>query len=493
MYKGLKMQYVIKSVPSNDTKALENLLNEMSNQGWDLYSMHEVENDEGFQYNCIFATEASGEEGIKEDEDVVNIMTFKSQMEKMLSSGFSPYESCKEIQQKIQEQRKKINKIKTQLEAQSESPVSKNRKHLNDDMSKAIKELDSLRQELIKIISPESMYSKISQEKLSIHLSEEIIDLVNPDMGAELISETVKIRQKFADELGYIVPKIMFEDDDTLNAYEFNIKIRGIEVIRSVVYPDYLMFYEKDLNLTKKPKDAITTIDETTGEKVLWIEKKKTKDFWQNGLNACEVIAKILEWIVIKNIDELLDYTDVNHYIDIVSEKNMFLIENIIPDFVSVAELKYILSNLLREKVPIKDIVYVFEKINDFSDEASKEDLYYNIRLSLSRFISESVSNKEGIIQAFDLSEKTSQKLFSEIKTEDSIVRVDGNKLEKISKAILKKAKQYNFGLENITIMVPLEVRHMFFMILSKFITNIKVIAKEEISSDYTLEIIDEV
>ncbi len=80
-------------------------------------------------------------------------------MEKMLSSSASAYDSCKEIQDKIKEQRKKIVKIKTQLEAQSEAPISKNRKSLNDEMSNALKKLDELRQNLMKTISPEAMYS----------------------------------------------------------------------------------------------------------------------------------------------------------------------------------------------------------------------------------------------------------------------------------------------------------------------------------------------
>lgn len=492
MYKGVRMQYIIKSVPSDNTKALEDLLNEMSAQGWDLYSMHEVEADEGYQYNCIFASENTSEAETEED-DVVNITTFKSQMEKMLSSTLSPYESCKELQDKIKEQRKKITKIKTQLEAQSEAPVSKNRKDLNDQISKGLRELDDLRQRLIKTISPESMYSKIRQEKLSISLSEEILDLVNPDTGAILISETVKIRQKLAEDLGYVIPKIIFEDDDKLNAYEFSIKIRGLEAINSFVYPNYLMFFEEDLNLDKKQKNAIYAVDEITDKEIVWIEEKKTKDFWQNGLKPAEFIARLLEFVVIKNIDELLDYSDINHYIEIVGESNMFLIENIIPDFVSVAELRYILANLLREEISIKDIVYIFEKINDFSEEASKEDLLDKIRLSLSRYISKKISGDSGIIQAFELSEKTYKNIFSKVKSEDNIVRIEGGKVEKIAKAILKKAKAYNLNINNFVVLTPIEVRHMFFMIMSQFIGNLKVIAKEEVSNDYTIEILDEI
>lgn len=492
MYKGIKMRYVIKAVPSDNPKELENLLNEMSQAGWDLYSMHEVEADEGYQYNCIFATEDEDSKDI-EEEEVVNITTFKSQMEKMLSSTLSPYDSCKELQEKIKEQRKKIAKIKTQLEAQSEAPVSKNRKDLNEEISKGLKELDALRGALIRTISPDLMYSQVHQEKLSIHLSEEALDLVNPDTGGVLIAETVKIRQKLAQELGYVIPKIVFEDDDKLNAYEFSIKVRGIEVVNSFVYPGYLMFFADELTLDKKQKGAIYSTDVISGKKVVWLEEKKTKGFWQNGIKPSEFIARLLEYVVIKHVDDLLDYADINQYMDIVGEKNMFLIENIIPDFVSVAELRYILANLIREEISIKDIIFVFEKINDFAEESSKEDLLDKIRLALSRYISKKVSNSEGVIQGFELSEKTYKNLFAKVKTDDSIIRIEGAKAEKFAKSVLKKAKANNLDLSNLVLFAPLEIRHMFFMVLSQFIPNAKVIAKEEIANDYTLEIIDEV
>lgn len=495
MYKGIRMKYVIKSVPSDDIKALEALLNEMSAAGWDLYSMQEVEaEDEGYQYNCIFATDSSAsEEGVDEEKDVVNIKTFKSQMEKMLSSTFSPYESCKEIQEKIKEQRDKIAKIKTQLEAQEDAPVSKSRKNLNDEMSNALKQLDELRQNLIKTISPESMYSEIGQQKLAIELSEELLDLVSPDLGGVLISETVKSRQKLVEELGYVIPKIMFEDDDKLNPYEFSIRVRGLDVLTSLVYPGYLMFFTEDLKSTKKIKEAIYTFDDITGRDVVWIEEKKTKNFWENGLTPAQYISRLLEWAVVKNIEEIFDYEDVNHYIEIVTKKNSFLIENIIPDFVTVSELRYILLNLLREEVSIKDIVYIFEKINDFSDESSKEDLLDKIRLALSKYISKKLLNGAEAIQGFELSEATYKKLFEKVETEDNIVRIEGKKVEKIAKAILKKAQAHNIDVNSIVVFSPLENRHMLFMVLSQFISSIKVVAREEIANEHTVEILDEI
>lgn len=488
------MRYTIKSVSTDDTQGLENLLNEMAEQGWDLYSMHEAEtDDDNYNFNCIFVSDKATKEFEDDEDDVVNISNFKSQMEKMLSSDLTPYDSCREIQAKIQDQRAKINKIKMNLEAHSETPVTKNRQKLNDEMSDALRELDILRQNLVKTISPDLMYSKIRQEKLSVHLSEEILDLVNPDCGAILVSETVKLRQKVTDELGYVIPKIIFKDDDDLNSFEFNVKVRGLEILRASVYPGYRMFFEDELNLTRKKKDAIYAVDAISGRQLIWLQEDKIKDFWEKGMTPSDAICRLIEYVVVTNIEDLFDYADVNKYMEIVGDKNMFLIENIIPDFVSVAELRYILVNLLREKISIKDIVFIFEKINDFSDEETKEDLLDKLRLSLGKFITAQIADDDGIVQAFGLSDKTYASLFSKINTQDMIVKIEGKKIEKIAKSLLKSAKTFDMNVDDLKLIVPVEVRHMAFMILSQFIPNITVVAREELSNDCKIDLLEEI
>ena len=101
--KSTRMQYCIKSVPSDDTYKMESLLNEMSSEGWELYTMHEVEGDEGFNYNCIFVKEA---EIAQEDEDDEEIeFGYKSQMQKIISAQNEPFEKCLDIQTKIKDKR----------------------------------------------------------------------------------------------------------------------------------------------------------------------------------------------------------------------------------------------------------------------------------------------------------------------------------------------------------------------------------------------------
>ncbi len=484
-----KMQYIIKTCSGDNMQELQNLLNEMSMNGWELYSMNEVETDEGIKFNCIFMCETKNEEDTS-SSDIINISTFKSQMEKMLSPKLSPYENCLDIQSKIKNQQNKITKIKKELE--KEAPASVNRKRLNDKISANLKELDELKAKLAKATSPDVMYEKLYEEKLSIHLSDELVEyLENDDNETQetLLAETVKSRLKLTEELGYVIPKIVFQDDENLNPYEFAIRIRGLDIFRACVYPNYTMYFDKDLNLKTKIKNSIYDTDFITGEKVIWIEKTKTKDFWEKGLTGAEYIARALEYIAIKYVDELMEYSDVEKYIDIVSKRNEFLVENLIPDFISISDLKFILTSLVREKVSIKDITYIFEKMNDFAEDCTKSDLLKKVRLSISRRICAQYANEEGIIPLFEISENTIEAFMPNFEEdEDFIIKIDGEYAEKLAQKIIKKSKQ--LGIEEPKILVPMELRHLFFTLLSNYMNNIVVLTREEIGCNYGIEII---
>lgn len=492
MFKNNRMQYIIRTCSSENVQELQNLLNEMSMNGWELYSMNEVEGDDGYVFNCIFMSEAKSESGI-EDGDEINISTFKSQMEKMLSPKLSPYENCVEIQSKIKLQQEEISKIKKELEG--EAPASLIRKKLNDKISAGLKELDELKASLAKATSPDVMYSRLHDEKFSVNLSEELLDYVNSDSANDeetLLAATVKTRLKLTDELGYVIPKIIFKDDETLNPYEFSIKIRSFEACRGMVYPDHTMFFADKIHLDKKPKNSVYDVDAVTGEKIVWLNRKDTKDFWERGLSGAEYIARVIEYAAVKYVDELLDYCDVEKYIQVVENSNSFLVENIIPDVISVADLRYILTSLIRERVSVKNIVYVFEKINDYAVDSPKSDLIKRIRLSLGRQICKRYANNDGVISAFEISDKTLETFGPDTDEDDDyIVRIDSNFAEKLAGKILKKAKQ--FEIKSPKLIVPLEYRHLFFTLLSNYLSDITVLAREEIGCNYTIDIISEI
>ena len=487
-----KMQYIIKSVPTDDKQALENLLNEMSDEGWDLYSMHEVETENSYDFDCIFMREKQ-EEDTTDLDDIVNIKSFKYRMEKMLSAPSSPYASCKEIQLKIANQKERIKKIKSQLESDNLSPDEKSQ--LNSQMSDELKQLDGLKQSLVNEISPDAMYSNIKEEKFVVNLSEEIVEVASMEASDNLLSETVKIRQELTDRLGYVIPHIHFHNSDELSQNEFSIKIHDIEVFRSVVFPDYVAFYKDEIKGYKIEEGDYVLVDDITGKKLVWIQKDKVKDFWVKGLSAVEYIGKAIEYIAIREVSDIMDYNDVNKYVEIVLQNNTFLVDNIIPDFITASDLKYLLTCLIREEVSVKNIVYIFEKINDYANEPTKEDLLDKVRLALSKHILKDLTTDEEL-KVIEFDDSTLKLVYSFFKEEedcegDAIVRIDSKDVQGIVERLAKivKAKK----IQHPIIAVPIDIRHMVFVILSEFVQNLTVLALEELVSDYNIKFIGKI
>ena len=84
----------------------------------------------------------------------------------------------------------------------------------------------------------------------------------------------------------------------------------------------------KTVYYTYKEKDIVT------GNDIVWISEDNAKDFWAKGLDATDYIARLIEHTVTKHIDDIFDYSDINRYIEIVGNQNLYLIENIIPDYI---------------------------------------------------------------------------------------------------------------------------------------------------------------
>lgn len=486
-----RMKYIIKSCPSDDTQGLQNLLNEMSENGWELYSMNEVETpDEKIMFNCIFMSE---EDDLREDDstDIMKWGTVKNPIEKMLSPEMTPYEKCVELISKIKTQKKKISEIKAALDV--EDPASVGRKKFNDKISSSIKEFENLKKDLAKMSNPSEIYKRLGVDVLCLFISEELVPVVDTDSeeSESLWPELIKMRYDMADESGYIIPPLRIMDSENLAAYEFLISIRGVETIKACAYPHYMMYFLDDLNLTKKLKGAIYDVDIVTGDKIIWVEESKTKDFWANGMKASEFIIRALNFILVKYVDEIFGYEELERYCQLVESENPFLVENIVPDVISFADLRYILVSLLRERVSIKDIVFIFEKMNDYAHNSTRADLLSKIRLAMSRLICGQYQGDDGVIRALEFSDNTFAKIVPKFEEDEVFVKIDTELAENLAKKIIKKSK--SFGLNMPILVVPMEFRQLIFNLFSQYINNIVVLANEEIGCNYRYEIVGEI
>ena len=236
----------------------------------------------------------------------------------------------------------------------------------------------------------------------------------------------------------------------------------------------------------------ITVVDDITGKKLVWIPQEQVKDFWVRGISSSEYIGKAIEYIAVKEVSDIMDYNDVNKYVEKVMETNSFLVDNILPDFLTAADLKYLLTCLIQENVSVKNIVYIFEKINDYANEPTKDDLLDKVRLALSRHIIKDLA-QEGELKVMEFSDEILEKIYSffEEDEEEPVIRIQASDLEEIGEKIIKFAKTKKIA--NPILVVPMDIRHMIFVVLSEFVPNLTVLAHEELVSQCDIKFVGKI
>jgi len=487
MFDESRLEYVVKSCSSEDTDGLEELLNAMAIDGWELYSLNEVEAEEGFQYNCIFSRQA--EDSYEEDDDIAQVGHFKSRMEKLFHYKDAPSEQAKSLQEQLRQKNERVNEIKQLLDSNS---IDIDRERLNQEISEKLSERNGLKNKFSEMLSPANMYERINQDVLTVVVSEELVDLIDNEKNGELIIESVRLRQALVDKLGYVIPAIRFISSDEMAEDQYSINVRKFKALSGIAYPGYRMFIPGQANIDKKPRGAIDSIDAVTGQKVFWIEEGKTKSYWDKGLTVSQVIIKHLEFVVCKYVEEILSYGEILNYISFLGEENLFLAEELIQGAVSLGDLRYIFAKLIREKVSIKDIVFVFEKLNDLlKAEYNNDQLVDNLRILMGRQICSDIADSNNYIYGIIPSVEQNMKLKKSIdKKNKGKSFVQNHDIKEFVKFVCEKVKNSEYDVSNIAIIVKPELRLPVFCLFEQVITELRVISEDEITDEFTVEVL---
>lgn len=461
MYEENRYEYTVRTVPADDSQGLEDLLNDMAEEGWELYSLNEAEDEEGeYQHLCIFTREANGRFG-HEDEYIVDAGDFKTTMKRLLSKKDDMYKECRYLQQQIKEKNVQIREVKDKLDADEDM----DREALNKEVSDRMSELNTLKNKFSELLAPSGMYSRISQDLLTIVVSYELAELIDSEKDGDLIAESVKLRQKLTDRFGFVIPRVHFAMSDEMDENEYAIKVRNLQTVSGLVYPGCRRFFLGQSSLDNIPEEGVEDIDPVTGQRGFWLEESKTKDFWDSGLTPSQVIISHLEFVVLKYVDELLSYRDVLNYIGLLEEGNGFLVEDLLQKNISIGDLRYIFANLIRERVSVKDVVYIFEKLNDVSkSENNKDKLLEDLRCCLKRQICTSIADENNNICAIKVPKR--------YKKEDLIKYVSD--LHQKTRA-------------NVLISEPRQRRELF-NLFENIMPDIVVISENEITEEFNLE-----
>ena len=215
---------------------------------------------------------------------------------------------------------------------------------------------------------PENVMNLISVEPMEVEIGYGLIPLADETTGGDLLQRIASVRRQCAIEMGIVVQPIRIRDNLQLRTNEYVIKIRGTVIASSELMPNMLLCMDPTGDNSDIP--GIKTIEPTFGLPAVWINKDQREEAEIKGLTVVDpttVMVTHLTETIKAHSYELLGRQEVKLIVDNTREKYSAVVDELIPDLLTIGELQKVLQNLLREKVPIKDMVTIMESLADNS------------------------------------------------------------------------------------------------------------------------------
>jgi len=346
--------------------------------------------------------------------------------------------------------------------------------------------------EVIKQLEEEQPESYISPpEVLTFEIGYRLIKLVDESQGGELIKRIKNLRKQLSKELGLIVPPVHIKDNLELKPNEYRILIKGVEVARYEVDPD--KYLALDTGSIREKVEGVPTKDPAFGLNALWIDEANKDKAKLNGYTVVDVptvIVTHLSEIIKRYSYEILTRMQVKEIIDNIA-KSYPIIKDIVPSQVPLNILHKVLQNLLKEGIPITDIITIVEALADNINKTQDPDILTEyVRAALSRMITSMIA-KNGQLTALILGNKTQEYLINLLKENDwQMPPLNPVFVQKLITEISKHLE--NFIIQGATpvLLTSPNIRRYIKQIIENYIPNLQVLSYSEIDSKIKLNII---
>ncbi len=337
----------------------------------------------------------------------------------------------------------------------------------------------------------DNVYGLLNVEPVELEFGYSLIPLVDEASGGSFIDRVVMFRKQFAIEMGLVIPSVRLKDSGQLNPNQYSIKLKGERIAIGDVLIDHYLALAPDSKV--EAIDGIDTVEPAFGIPAKWIsldKKVKAELAGYTLIDPTSVIITHLSEVIRQHAYELLTRQEVNNLLTNLKKTNESIVNDIIPNIVTVSTLQKVLCSLLREGVPIRDMETILEVLGDYGASIKDADMLTEyVRQSLKRTISHQFS-EAGQLKVITLDAKIENTIMGAVKKLDtgsylalepatiqSIVSASGAQIEKIRELVPHA----------ILLTSPI-VRMYYKKLIDQFYPNVIVLSFSEIDSTVQIQ-----
>lgn len=334
----------------------------------------------------------------------------------------------------------------------------------------------------------EEISNLINIEAIQVDIGYGLIPLADESKGGDLSQRITSARRRCATEIGLVLQPIKLKDDLQLEPNQYTIKIKGITVASYTLMPAMLLCMNPEGE--EILVDGIKTIEPSYGVEAKWISKNKVEEAELYGYTVVDpasiIITHLMEIIRLKAY-ELLGREEVKIMIDATKEKYPVVIEELIPDIMTIGEIQKVFQNLLKENVPIKDRVTIFETLADNARNNKDIDFLTEcVRMALGRSICEAIVDDYNTISVVTLDKQLEDLIVSKLKRSPQGIypEIDPEITTALYSKIQNILERYDYNEDRCVFMVSPTIRSPFRKLIELLFPRVIVLSLTEIPND---------
>jgi flagellar biosynthesis protein FlhA len=334
--------------------------------------------------------------------------------------------------------------------------------------------------------SGESPLEALRVEALELTVGYGLVGLVDGSTGTGGLVERIGlIRRQVAAELGLIVPTVRIRDDLALEPDHYLISLRGGEIARARIDPARLL--AMDPAGGEIALDGIPTTEPVFGMPAAWIsvaDRELAEGMGYTVVDAASVLATHLAETIRAHAHEILGRAETTQLLEALKAEVPGLVEEVIPALLSVGEVQKVLSGLLRERIPIRDLASILDAVADASRQ-TKEPLFLveAVRHALARTITGRFRAPDGQIHAAAISPALDARLGQALVVQAGYVGLDlpANEVRSLVENVDKALKRLAGEGRNPVLLCSTRIRLGLRGLLERHAPQLAVVSYEEL------------
>ena len=339
----------------------------------------------------------------------------------------------------------------------------------------------------------DNVFKLLNVEPIEMEFGYSLLRLVDEKSGGNFIERVVIFRKQFAMDMGMVIPSVRMTDNPEINPNQYIIKIKGEEVARGEILVDH--YLALDSGDVTAQVEGIDTVEPAFGLPAKWISEDKKIMADVAGYTLIDPVSvMITHWSEIMKhyAHELLSRQDVNTMVENVKKTNPIIVDDLIPKVISVGYLQKVLSNLLREGIPIRDLETILETLGDHANVLKDMDIVTEyVRQALKRTITRRFAEANSL-RVITLDTQIEDMIVSSVKKSDqgSYLAMAPDLIQQIVAVTNREIDKIKDVIPNVIILTSPVVRIYFKKLTDQFIPNITVLSYSEIDATAQIQAI---